>query len=231
MRWSETRRIGLVVFWSAVGTLVAVGIVLVVVPLTGAVDVAATHPHLPIVGWFLDTLQERSVAVRARDVEPPDDLGAPQRVTRGLVAYHGMCVVCHGAPGVEPSWVGHGLNPRAPALWEAGERDVGGAQAARDYRVVKHGIRMTAMPALAPTHGDDEVWDLVSFLQHLPQMSPAAYASAVREEGLSLEAPGGHDHSERPEEGDPPPEDHDHEHDAHGHEEPDDAGPGAAGAP
>lgn len=229
MRKSETRRIGLVVFWSVVGTLVAVGIVLVVVPLTGAVDVAATHPHLPIVGWFLETLQERSVAAHARDVEPPGDLGAPQRVTRGLVAYHEMCVVCHGAPGVEPSWVGQGLNPRAPALWEAGERDVGEAQAARDYRVVKHGIRMTAMPALAPSHGDDEIWDLVSFLQHLPQMSPEAYASAVRDEGLSLEAPGGHDHGEGPEE--PPADEQDHDHGGHEHEEPDDAGHGSAGAP
>lgn len=227
MRAREAKRTGKAVFWTIVGTFVVILVVLLIIPLTGAVNVAATQPHLPVVHWFLDTLQERSVADRAGTAPIPEDLSAPHRVSRGLRHYHRMCVMCHGAPGVQPAWVGQGLNPNPPELWQAAEREIGEADAARDFWVIKHGIRMTGMPALAPTHGDDEIWDLVAFLQHLPEMSPDAYASEVREAGLSLNTPGGHDHGERPAEDEPSPEPHDHDehqHGGRGAEESDEAG-------
>ena len=216
MEPSERKRICKTILWTVVVTLVVILAVVVAVPYTGAIDVAATHDHLPGVHWYLETTQARSVAAAAEGVETPPDLSSPQRVTRGLVTYHEMCVGCHGAPGVEPGWMGQGLNPHPPALWEEGEREIGDAQAARDYRVIEHGIRMTGMPALAPTHGEEEIWDLVAFVQHLPQMSPEAYASSVREAGLSLST--GHEHGDGGHgEGEPSPaeeggEDEGHEH-------------------
>lgn len=211
---SERKRVGKSILWTVVVTLVVILAVVLIVPYTGAIDVAATQGHLPAVHWFLETTQARSVASHAEGIEPPTDLSSPQRVTRGLVAYHEMCVGCHGAPGLEPDWMGQGLNPEPPALWEEGEREIAEAQAARDYRVIEHGIRMTGMPALAPTHGEEEIWDLVAFVQHLPQMSPAAYASSVEEAGLSLttgheHGDGGHAHEETEE---TEPSDDDHEH-------------------
>ncbi|HEX6199959.1 MAG TPA: cytochrome c [Thermoanaerobaculia bacterium] len=225
METSERKRVAKAILWTVVITLVVVLVAVLVVPFTGAIDVAATEPHLPGVHWYLETIQARSVAAAAEGIELPTDLASPQRVTRGLVAYHEMCVVCHGAPGVEPGWMGQGLNPEPPALWEEGEREITEAQAARDYRVIEHGIRMTGMPALAPSHGEEEIWDLVAFLQHVPGMSAEAYASSVEEAGLSLtteheHGPGGHGPGDEtaPDEGSPPGEEgEDHHHDD-GHE-------------
>jgi mono/diheme cytochrome c family protein len=226
MQRSERKRVAKAILWSVVGTLLVILVVVLIVPFTGAIDVAATEPHLPGVHWYLETIQARSVAAAAEGVELPPDLASPQRVTRGLVAYHEMCVGCHGAPGVEVGWMGQGLNPDPPALWEEGEREITEAQAARDYRVIEHGIRMTGMPALAPSHGEEEIWDLVAFLQHVSGMSPEAYASSVEEAGLALtteheHGPGGHGPGdETAPEGQQPPageEDDDHHHDD-GHE-------------
>lgn len=180
------------VLWTLLVTVaVALG-ALLTAPFTGAIDVAATTSHLPGVGWYLEETQERSVASRAQSIEVPADLAAPRRIERGLVAYHQMCVRCHGAPGLEPSWLGKGLNPAPPRLEV--ERELGNGSAARDFWVIENGIRMTGMAALGPTHDDQEMWDLVAFLQHLPKMTPEAYASEVETAGLELE-PEEHHHS------------------------------------
>lgn len=192
MEASERKKIGMVVLWSVAGTLLLGLVVLLIVPFTGAVDVAATHSHARGTHWFLETTQKRSVAARAKDVELPGDLGSTQRIQRGLVAYHEMCAGCHGAPGVDADWMGQGLNPDPTELWDESARKLGQGSPARDFWVIRNGIRMTGMPALAPTHADGEIWDLVAFLQHLPSMSPEAYASSVREAGLSMQT--GHEH-------------------------------------
>ncbi|MDX1632991.1 MAG: c-type cytochrome, partial [Thermoanaerobaculia bacterium] len=192
MQRSERRESGRAVFWTVILTLLVLSALILIVPFLGAIDVGATHSHLPGVHWFLETTQQRSVASRAAEIEPPGDLESPERVDRGLASYHQMCVGCHGAPGVEPGWMGQGLNPDPPELWRESERELTGAQAARDYWVIEHGIRMTGMPALAPTHDEEEIWDLVAFVQQLPQMKPSSYASAGARTGLSLES--GHEH-------------------------------------
>jgi hypothetical protein len=39
---------------------------------------------------------------------------------------------------------------------------------------VKHGIRMTPMPAFSPTHTDEEIWKVVAFIRHMPDLSQRA---------------------------------------------------------
>ena len=46
---------------------------------------------------------------------------------------------------------------------------------AERFWVIRHGIRMTGMPAWGRTHSDAEIWDLVAFLQRLPQMDGDTY--------------------------------------------------------
>jgi hypothetical protein len=40
------------------------------------------------------------------------------------------------------------------------------------FWIVKHGLRMTPMPAFGPTHTDEEIWKIVAFIRHLPELSP-----------------------------------------------------------
>ena len=39
------------------------------------------------------------------------------------------------------------------------------------FWILQNGIRMTGMPAFGPTHKDEELWKMVAFLRHLPELS------------------------------------------------------------
>jgi len=162
--------------------------------LSGIHDVAATGREPGALAWVLGTTMERSVARRARGVALPPDLADRARALRGAAHFEEMCAVCHGAPGVEAGEIGAGLNPRAPELSnEAGEWNEHEL-----FWIMKHGVRMTGMPAFGTTHGDAELWDMVAFVRLLPGMTPAQYREwldAARPAGAEDAAPAGHTHS------------------------------------
>jgi len=100
----------------------------------------------------------------------------------GLGHYKENCVVCHGAPGVEASEIGKGLNPAAPMLDTKLVQDLSDGEL---FWTVKNGIRMTGMPAFGPTHTDEEIWKIVTFVRRLGQLTEkekAALHEATEEE-------------------------------------------------
>ena len=111
---------------------------------------------------------DRSVHRRAPRAESPLKPD-PDVLRAGLAHYKAMCVSCHGAPGVDASEAGEGLNPPAPDL------SAGKVQKRTDgelFWLVQSGIRMTGMPAFGPTHKDEEIWKIVAFVRRLPALSP-----------------------------------------------------------
>ena len=97
----------------------------------------------------------------------------------GMDHYRENCVMCHGAPNVEPAELAQGLNPPVPKL------DTDDAQSLSDgklFWIIKNGIRMTGMPAFGETHSDAEIWQIVTFVRHLPKLTDA--------EGKTLQPPG-----------------------------------------
>lgn len=136
----------------------------------GVFDIAATRPHLPLTYHLLHYAMKRAVAVRATEIRPPP-LDDRQRVRDGLVLYRVHCLQCHGAPGVAPDDIGLGLTPAPANLVEAGRE-----WAAADlYWVVRHGIKMTAMPAWEYRLDERQMWDLVAFIKAMPAWSPTEY--------------------------------------------------------
>jgi len=176
---------------------------------SGLYNVAATGKDSGLLRWLLHTTMERSVDRRAADVVIPADvsLDDPQRIAVGLIHYDEMCVVCHGAPGVEAGEARQGLNPRPPELAEHAAEISPQAL----FWIIKHGVEMTGMPAWGPTHDDQRIWDMVAFLQQLPGMTAADYAGLkVRASDLAGEE---HHHGEAPmSDGALPHGDHDHGH-------------------
>jgi cytochrome c553 len=57
------------------------------------------------------------------------------------------------------------------------------------FYIVKHGLKFTGMPAWPAAGRDDEVWDVVAFLQTLPGLDAEAYRQLAR--GASGDAGGG----------------------------------------
>jgi mono/diheme cytochrome c family protein len=115
-------------------------------------------------------LVQRSVAARARDIAVPplDTIG---RLVRGAELYRGSCEACHRAPGVARSDIADGFDPPPADL----SLSAGRWMRAELFWIVKNGIRLSGMPAWDHIHTDEEIWDIVSFVSRLPQMSAAEY--------------------------------------------------------
>lgn len=138
---------------------------------SGAYNIAATDEHTGVVRWMLNTTQVQSVRSHAEDVEGitlPSDSAALQR---GLQSFQEMCVICHGAPGVERGWMGQGMNPTPPDLSEMAEM----YSSEELYWIVANGLKMAGMPALSPTHSREEILEVVAFVEQLPQVSEQEY--------------------------------------------------------
>ena len=144
---------------------------------SGGYNVAADDEHTRLVAGTLTTVRERSVERQARSVVVPN-LSGVDKVAAGAREYAEMCVVCHRAPGGAASDLARGLNPQPPNLTQHGVHD-----AAEAFWVIKHGIKMTGMPAWGKTHDDATLWNIVAFLQQLPQMSPEQYQELVGQQG------------------------------------------------
>jgi mono/diheme cytochrome c family protein len=94
------------------------------------------------------------------------------------------CAVCHGAPGVPKGDIAEGMYPQPPDLAVAAKQ----YSDAELFWILKHGIKMTGMPAWAD-HSDAELWATVAFVKKLPGMSEAAYAKFVKENAMPGMAP------------------------------------------
>lgn len=140
----------------------------------GAYDIAADMPHSQPVYWLLQKVRQYSIAAQAHDVVP-NDLEDGKRIASGAGQYAEMCSSCHLAPGMKRTEISRGLYPRAPEL-----RRGSGLTPAEEFWVVKHGIKMTGMPAWGVTHDDELLWDVVAFLRKLPGLTAEQYQALVK---------------------------------------------------
>ena len=155
-------------FVAATGAVLTV----VIVVTTGLVDLSAAKPHPE--GWarFLHYVFERSTAARA-DAVPPADLDSPIRVAAGAAYYGQVCARCHGGPGFGQNPVVLSMHPRPQYL--ATDLPIARFSAPELFRIVKAGVKYSAMPSWPADRRDDEIWQLVAFLRALPTMSPATF--------------------------------------------------------
>lgn len=146
--------------------LVAIGAAVIV--WSGVYNVAASAPLGKLETKIATFALNQSVHRRAPVAKNPFSR-TPEVLRAGLANYRENCVVCHGAPGVDATEYGEGLNPPSPDLTlpRVQERPDGEL-----YWIVSSGIRATGMPAFGPTHKPDEIWKIVAFLRHLPEITP-----------------------------------------------------------
>ena len=145
------------------------------VVLGGLYDVAATEQHWQPTYNLLQTAMKRSVKQRARDIaEPP--LADEAMALRGAGCFRDKCAQCHGAPGVAPEEPGKSMQPLPGPLVDARlhwrPREL--------YWLTRQGIRMSGMPAWEFRLRDEELWELVAFMQRLPDLNAAQYADWTR---------------------------------------------------
>lgn len=153
-------------------TLVLLGACIAAFVWSGRYDIGADTPHTRPVFALMQTLRERSIRAHAADLAVPD-LTDPQLVLKGAGQYAAMCTQCHLSPAMADSEIRPGLYPQPPNLSRV---RVDPKQA---FWVIKHGIKMSAMPAWGASHDDATIWSMVAFLQKLPGMSAQEYKDIV----------------------------------------------------
>jgi mono/diheme cytochrome c family protein len=141
---------------------------------SGLYNIGADAPHSGAVYETLELFRDRSVTRHSRGISAPRDLNDPKRIEAGAGLYQEMCTGCHLGPGIQPSELSQGLYPAAPELARGSD-----LSAAEEFWVIKHGIKLSAMPAWGKTHSDELIWDMVAFIRQLPKMSPEQYKAAI----------------------------------------------------
>lgn len=185
----RTKAAGLGGLIGVVGLIATAAVVGLVVVYTGAYNIAATEEHASFVRWAFDTTFRNSIKNRAADLQAPASL-TPEMVAAGATGYKQMCQHCHAGPGANRAEWASGMRPRPPNLnkaaaeWEAKEI----------FWLVKHGAKMTGMPAFGPSHDDKTLWNIAAFVKELPAMTPERYAALGQPKGEDTPSTSGQAH-------------------------------------
>jgi mono/diheme cytochrome c family protein len=136
---------------------------------SGTYNIGADDHHTAMTLAIIEKLRDRSIAARARsiDVQLVSD---PERIAAGAQHYAALCIGCHLAPGAAKSTVRAGLYPHPPNLAQEDAQDP-----QRAFWIIKHGIKMSAMPAWGKSLDDAAIWEVVSFVRTMPGMTPETY--------------------------------------------------------
>jgi cytochrome c553 len=136
----------------------------------GFFNVGASTGHWKITDWFLHFAMRSAVRTYSLAVEAPAEL--PGYAIQPAAGHYARgCAICHGAPGEPRSPTVREMLPRPPDL----AKTVDQWTDAELFRIVKHGVRFTGMPAWPTQARDDEVWAMVAFLRELPRMDGVTY--------------------------------------------------------
>ncbi len=139
---------------------------------SGLYNIAADEPHWAFTTQLMQTARTRSIQRHAREVSPPP-LDDPQRILKGADQYAEMCAGCHLAPGMQDTVLRQGLYPQPPDLTKLK------IDPAAAFWVVKHGVKMSGMPAWGASHDDETLWSIVAFVNRLPALTPQQYTALV----------------------------------------------------
>jgi ketosteroid isomerase-like protein/cytochrome c553 len=159
---------------------------------SGIYDSGADSPHWPATYALMQQTRERSIEHHAKGIALPGNLGEEAVILKGAGQYAAMCTGCHLKPGMKDSEIRPGLYPQPPNLSQVrvDPKDA--------FWVIKHGLKMSAMPAWGMSHDDATIWSMVAFLQKLPDLTPAQYkdmvAKAPPDEDMDMGEEGGDHH-------------------------------------
>lgn len=170
-----------------IAVVAVLGVVVATVVASGGVNVSADKRDSWIAEHLLHFVFKRSEASRARDVVPPDDLGAPSRVRLAAQHFDMVCANCHGRPGYGQSVIALSMSPRPQYL----PKVVGQFTDSELYMIVEHGVKYSAMPSWPTQTRGDEVWSMVAFLRQLPKLDANAYHAMTALPAGNPGAPGG----------------------------------------
>ena len=164
-----------------VGALVAAGAAVFV--LGEFYNLTAVRQHPAWLFRAIAVVRDTIVSVDADSVEVPDGFAASADPP-GAALYHKHCVQCHGAPGVAPQEFALGMMPVPSNLVAAAKE----RPAEEIHWFIRYGLKMSGMPAWELRMSEADMWRVTAFVEALPTLSPADYASLLDEAGGGADA-------------------------------------------
>lgn len=135
----------------------------------GVYNVSALEQHTAPVYRLLQFAMVRSMAARS-DTEVPD-LQTLDWQNNGIYLYEEHCQQCHGAPGVGPESFSLGMVPAPTAVASIARK----RKPAEIFWVTRHGIKMSGMPAWRYRLTDQQIWQVVAFVNQIPDLTVSEY--------------------------------------------------------
>ena len=142
---------------------------------SGFIPANADGAPLPFETWAASTSLDATLDRQAPKGPNPVAL-TDANLIAGVELYGQHCAICHGtAKGAgSASPVAKGEYPQPPQLATDGVED---DPEGFSFWKVKHGIRLTGMPAWKDTLSDQQIWTLALFLKHMDKLpAPAEQA-------------------------------------------------------
>jgi len=153
------------------------GIVFAVVAAVLALVICARGGHLAVNAdatpgiiehWLASTALDAAVehhAPQAQNPVPKTDAN----LIEGMKLYAMNCGLCHGGLDRKPNVMGGAFYPPAPQIIVRGMPD----PEWQIFYVIKHGVRLTAMPAWGKVLRDEDLWKITAFVKNVNQLPPA----------------------------------------------------------
>jgi mono/diheme cytochrome c family protein len=157
------------------------------VALTGFVSMRADNAASKMESTLAGRAMDASVARAAPKVTNPVTADEANLVA-GARLYRDHCTLCHGDPAHLKSPLADSLNPPAPQFMN----DMPDMPENQNFYILEHGIRWTAMPGWKNVVTDQQLWQLVTFLSHMHDLSPAAKQVFAETPPRTQPVPGSH---------------------------------------
>jgi thiosulfate dehydrogenase len=147
---------------------------------SGIIPANADGPPLPFETWAAKTSLRATLAHEApKDANPVALTDA--NLIAGVDLYAKNCSYCHGtAKGAAAATsLAKGEYPPPPQFATEGVED---DPEGYSFWKIKHGIRLSGMPAWNDALSDQEIWTLSLFLKHMDKLPAAAQAAWAKVE-------------------------------------------------
>ena len=124
--------------------------------------------EVDVATWLLEHSVPPEAAMRINPQKPDE-----ANIATGAFAFQQRCAICHGFDGSGRTTIGEHFYPRAPSLRQTLAMLTDG----QVFTYIHDGIRNTAMPAWDLP--DQEIWQIVAFLRHLPPTAAPGSANGA----------------------------------------------------
>jgi mono/diheme cytochrome c family protein len=161
--------------WAAIGKILVALFVLKVAAVAVGLSVAirdgisARTKPTAVEELLARSVRHLAIPVSGRNRRNPVPLtDAVLKEGRDHFADH--CSMCHANDGSGNSEMGPNFYPRVSDLRSPRTQNLSDGEL---FYIIRHGVRLSGMPAWGGQHDDEDNWKLVLFIRHLPKITPA----------------------------------------------------------